>query len=268
MDLLMFRRSLARFKKRPLYFLHINKTAGTTVTAAFGECMRRKGVEQYLLRERICGPQEFEGLRSLPADRIDSYSLYRGHFGLLLPQIIQRPCRIVTILRDPVRRIVSHYHHIKRSPDRKHHQRIVGGKMSLLDCLEDEVLRPIFWNMQVRHLGWSPLISREKLLQFDYEPWDDPQSLPCAEDEQAMVKRAKETIDQAEVVGVTEQLPKFFGKVAKTIEIPFQPPSNRRMVGEYSAELSPSEISQIQECCNLDQELYDYVRSRVERTGG
>lgn len=259
---------LAHFKKRPLYFLHINKTAGTTVTEAFRESMRRKGLESYLLRERICGPQEFEGLRSLPANRIDSYSLYRGHFGLLLQQIVQRPLRIVTILRDPVRRVISHYHHIQRSPDRKYHQKIVDGNLSLIDCLEDPTLRPIFWNMQTRHLGWNPILSREKLLQFDYEPWDDPQSLPCDEDERRMVDRAKETIDQAEAVGVTEMLDKFFDKVSQTTGLAFAPPKENRMVGQYSAEFGPAELKKIEECCQLDQEVYEYVRTRVESMGG
>jgi len=264
----MFRQGLARFKKRPLYFLHINKTAGTTITAAFTECMRRKGAERFLMRERVCGPQEFEGLGTLPPNRFDSYSLYRGHFGLILPQLLNRPCHIVTVLRDPVQRIISHFHHIQRSPDRVFYQRITENKMSLMDCLDDEEIAPVFWNMQARHLGWMPDKPKEKLAQFNYEPWDNPQSLPCKTDETTLIQCARRTLDEADVVGITEQLPKFFNALNEEFQLDLKPPSEHRMVGNYAAEYNPEERERIKEFCILDQEIYDYALARVDRAGG
>ncbi|MGF1514704.1 MAG: sulfotransferase family 2 domain-containing protein [Elainellaceae cyanobacterium] len=87
-----------------LCFIHIPKTAGTTLTSI---------LDSKFNRDRICPEHRLIELQEYSAEQIAAYRLFRGHFsydiGLLLPQAPY----LVTMLRDPVERVISAYEFMK-----------------------------------------------------------------------------------------------------------------------------------------------------------
>lgn len=83
-----------------IVFLHIPKTGGTTLHHL---------LLPHFAEEFVC-PERFNGLRHYPAGKLARYRLFSGHFDLPSVQLIPGPKKIVTLLREPVSRLVSLYH--------------------------------------------------------------------------------------------------------------------------------------------------------------
>lgn len=94
-------------------FIHIQKTAGTTLTSYLEDAY------QY---ERICPQRLHNQLEDLALKRsLNSFDLFCGHFfyGWLQENAaFSGDTRYVTMLRDPVKRAISCYHHWMREPIR------------------------------------------------------------------------------------------------------------------------------------------------------
>ena len=97
----------------PLFFLHIPKTAGTTLNAILDDNLSRKNIlDLYTDDQR-------RQLKQTTYDQISQYALVRGHvfitdFGQILDGPV--PFRVFTFLRDPVDRVVSEYFFLKTWP--------------------------------------------------------------------------------------------------------------------------------------------------------
>jgi hypothetical protein len=94
-----------------LVFVHIPRTAGSTFV---GVLDKNYGAEAVL---RLYGSTFGEELRMLASDELSRVRAVTGHFYFGLHVDVSRPCRYVTFVRDPVSRIVSHYHFVRGQPD-------------------------------------------------------------------------------------------------------------------------------------------------------
>jgi hypothetical protein len=90
----------------PLFFMHIPKTAGTS--------MRLHLNNQYR-RDQICPEERWEDLRGREAD-VRSWRLVRGHFRYNMRALVAEDARMLTVLRDPLRRTMSALRHLRRDP--------------------------------------------------------------------------------------------------------------------------------------------------------
>lgn len=108
-----------RFRRRPrhnwtLLFLHVPKTAGSALRASLSQIYPPS--EQVFLYEGQ-GPapsihiEDFAGLPTADRQRL---RFIAGHFHYGLHADVPRPSRYVTIIRDPIDRIASHYDHYRR----------------------------------------------------------------------------------------------------------------------------------------------------------
>ena len=104
--------------KRPrhdwtLLFMHIPKTAGSSVRHALGNCYpARQRLYLYDPRtlEGAVWPDRFGGLST---ERRSQLRMVMGHFYYGLHIDVPGPARYATVVRDPVDRVVSHYHHYR-----------------------------------------------------------------------------------------------------------------------------------------------------------
>lgn len=138
----------------PLHlFLHIPKTAGVTI---------------HEIAERQYPPGSTFIVNESPSHRIvdllaltpgtrDGLRYVGGHFSYGFHNRLTRPCRYVTMLRDPADLLVSCYHYILRCQYQPDHGPLVDGKVTFAQWLSREWLGHID-NHQLRCLlGKWPL---------------------------------------------------------------------------------------------------------------
>ncbi len=95
-----------------LYFLHIHKTAGSTLARI---------LETHFGQGQICPPQTWQQFLTLPRTDLAQYRLFRGHLLAFSQWLPTRPW-IVTFLRDPVERTLSTYDYIRRNDRHRLHR--------------------------------------------------------------------------------------------------------------------------------------------------
>jgi hypothetical protein len=119
---------------RALLFVHIPKTAGTTL--------------QMILARQFAGDRIYtitgnpgESVRAFmawPEEERARIQLVKGHMPFGLHQHIGIPATYITMLRDPVDRVVSQYFYVLRSPDLPTHGEVVSKRMTLDDYVRHQ----------------------------------------------------------------------------------------------------------------------------------
>jgi hypothetical protein len=142
-----------------MLFMHIPKTAGTSLRLAL-EAAYPERERMYLYPpadlEGAIAPRDF---RSLPEEERHRPSLIVGHFGFGIHDYARQPARYLTMLRDPLDRVVSLYYHYKShaqiapgSPGIQERELMRDGAMSLEEWVFD-AKRPAVDNGMVRQIA-------------------------------------------------------------------------------------------------------------------
>lgn len=118
--------------RRCTIFIHIPKTAGTSLRRVVEEAYGPDRVAAIYSSE-LRDPGSWEALR----ERIDGASAVFGHFSFGVHRRLGIDARYVTILRDPLARVVSFYRHQERDPFGDYHSLIAGG-MTIADFVRSE----------------------------------------------------------------------------------------------------------------------------------
>jgi hypothetical protein len=101
---------------RVVFFLHLPRTAGTTLARVIG----RQYTSEAILP--LYDSSTGEEIGSVPPDRLDSLRAIVGHFYFGAHRFLARPSTYVTVLRDPVDRVISHYHFVRADPTHYLHE--------------------------------------------------------------------------------------------------------------------------------------------------
>lgn len=118
-----------------LVFLHLPKTAGLSLRSAVLSAMAGRP------QLRIINPvDDLATLANLaPAER-ERLVLIEGHLYYGVHELISRECRYMTILRQPIERVLSWYSFVREYTPHHLHARVAGaggGGRSLRECLEE-----------------------------------------------------------------------------------------------------------------------------------
>ncbi|MEZ4608152.1 MAG: sulfotransferase family 2 domain-containing protein [Deinococcales bacterium] len=227
-------------KDDPLFFLHIPKTAGTSL---------RKLVDHYYpypqgvhLYERIndADPAFYEELKK-------ARSFY-GHFAYGLHNRIGIKGSYITFLREPSERVISYYNHQARIPGTAHHAKITDG-LSLVELLNN-YQEPQMSNHMVRLISGMGV---EKLKDEDYfEPLN--RAIKNIEKDFLFVGLVEELSDSMKV------LSEFLGWSKRHHNLPItnvNPSPKSRLVDDETLKL-------IRSYNRLDYLLYEYVRWQLK----
>ena len=109
-----------------LIFLHIPKAAGSTFDAVLER--KFKGKPILTIRKPV---QEIEQLKGLPRADRERLQLIKGHFPYGIHEHLSQPFEYITILREPVERIISHYYFVLRRPDHYLYDAVTSQKIGL-----------------------------------------------------------------------------------------------------------------------------------------
>jgi Sulfotransferase family len=222
-----------------LCFIHIPKTAGTTLTSLLNSKFHQS---------KICPAEVWSELVEIPADRLHQYQLFRGHFFYDINDLIPRKPVYITILRQPIERVISGYEFMRRNPPTRtealtnHHK---AKTMSLKEYVSD-MENPSMSNSQTRHLS----LSRYK---------DDPEQ---------WLSIAKQHLSEFAYFGLVERFQDSMALLTYTFgwnpleQIPNLMVGTRKLKQD---QLEPEVLATIAQRNALDIELYQYAQELFER---
>ncbi len=224
----------------PLAFLHLFKTAGTTLEAIL--------LRQYPTREvmHLGSVKEFdqrlERFAQEPSFFREKIRIFMGHFNFKQRGKLPPDCRLITILRHPVDRVISEYYFILESPDNPHYEKVVGEEMSLADFVRSGLHNSLD-NYQTKWL------CRRHNLAF-------------GEESDKVLDDAKQNLrDHFAAVGLTERFDEsvILFKRAFGWKMPFYLRERVTRNRPKRDEIPPEDIALIETYNRMDLELYDFA---------
>ena len=246
----------------PLFFDHVPKTAGTTISGLLEDAYPADDVLRVYEAGHI-GTRTRESLRG--------YRLYHGHFGRALDSVLDPGIPTVTLLRDPFEQTISHFRHALR-----HHWAVeMGWSDRLLPLVlnwgfagltyhQTSPVNQVMHNFQTRWLG----------VEIDFDRLPEPggslmeqlnvpeEALPEA------LEKAKRRLDSMAVVGTVENIGGFVERVFDLIglpapeQIPHQNTGHGVQAGHSHREstwLPAAVVRRVERVTAYDQELYVYA---------
>ena len=233
------------FTPRPLIFIHIPKAAGSTLQEIV--VRHYQGGRGF----RFTGDtQEWEDFKALPIEQRGVYDVLQGHVHFGLHEYLPEPATYITMLRDPIDRVVSHYHYVLANPDHYLHAKIAGGSFTLHDYAVTRASHELD-NDQVR---W--LCSRH---HFD---------VPVGQVSRQMVDEAKWNLENAfAVVGLMERFDDSLRCLSAAFGWKDVAPKERRNVNAARPtiqQIPEDTLRAIREINRYDIELYDFALGLFE----
>jgi hypothetical protein len=221
-----------------LIFLHIPKTAGTTLNRIIEWQYSPLSIFTIDPHGIRATPERF---KTLSEQRRRQLRVVRGHMVYGIHEFLPQGATYITMLRDPVARMLSAYSFILRRPLNPMHRKLKRERLGVEAFIR---LTPNRQNLQCRILAGV-------------------KDVTC---DQRVLDIAKENIAKSfSVVGLCERFEESLMLIAKTFgwEIPYY---ENRKVSKVRLALEPSMVNMIQEHNRLDMELYEFARKRFEDT--
>lgn len=195
----------------PVALLRAHKTAGESFSA---------GLQRAFRQSDICDRTFTWQLQGQVADGPFPYRYLQGHMGLPTADRLLPGARLVTILRDPVRRLVSSYFYWRSQSERvgrdwdAHEIAVRLADLSLLEFLESEdpVIRRATWNIQARLLAGADYgtTSAGRTQLFGFEDTQAPE----------LAERAIAGMDRFAVVATVARFQDSMEQAYETLGLP------------------------------------------------
>jgi len=222
---------------KALIFLHIPKTAGTTLNRIIEWQYSPLSIftmDPYRIRATP------ERLRKLSEERRRRLRVVRGHLYYGIHRALPQGATYMTMLREPVARFFSSYYFIQRRPLHPMHRKVTTERIGVEDFIR---LTPRRQNLQ------CSLIAGIK---------NDGTS------DGRVLEQAKENLEKSfSVVGISERFEESLMLMARTFgwQIPFY---ENRKVSKMRPQVESGAVEMIREYNRLDLELYEFGKKLFE----
>lgn len=229
-------------------FLHIPKAAGSTLNYVLTREYSREetfGMDNTRIKESI------ERLVGLPQSDRRKIRILRGHMPFGLHRHLPSPAAYVTILREPVSRMISHYHYVLATKAHYLHEEVVSKRMSLHDYVVSGISEELD-NGQTRLLAGY----------ID--------EIPVGECTDELLDLAIENIENHFlVVGISERFDETLLRMYGALEwrrTPFYVRQNENKQRHALKSVLPETVDAIRERNRLDCKLYEHAKTRFENS--
>ena len=225
--------------REAVIFLHIPKTAGTTLNRIIEWQYSPFAIftmDPHRIRATAAR------FKRLPEARRRRFQVVRGHLFYGIHEFLPQGATYITMLRDPVARLLSAYYFVLRRPLNPLHRKLKREGLGVEDCIR---LFPERNNTQCRFIAGveDTAINDERLLAI-----------------------AKENLTKSfRVVGISERFEESVMLMAATFawEVPFY--ENCR-VAKTRPQIDPLTVETIREHNRLDLELYEFGKGLFEES--
>ena len=236
----------------PLVFVHVPKTAGSTMLAL----LERQYPPDAIFKTSADDiPGSLSSFRGLSASERGRLKLIMGHCVLPLADMISNEARYITFLRHPVEQFVSSFHYIRRATWNRSHEQ-VRSLANLEEFLE-------YWvadgsdNQQTRHL--SGVLEAMGL--------DGPKTGAVIPVDDALFAKACHWLGRMDNVGLTEHFDASMLLMRKGANWPH--PVFYRVLNKThkrpKEELTPAFLKHFEKVYQWDFALYRMAIERFER---
>lgn len=243
--------------KRILYFLHIPKTAGTSLNKIIKAQFKNNKVYPFATYHQVFTNTKLN---------LDSFEMVAGHFTMSFVKNFNNPVDTFTVFRNPVSRVISAYNHFMREPEANFEFNYFK-KCNIKQALQTYPW--LFSNQQIKHLGWNDNIlnmPRHKIpIPFSIENWKNFYENVNMD---KIYKNACENLEKLFLFGFTDRINEFINNIFKKMnwsvpkEIPNQNKAKENQVTEE--ELNSSVVNIIENINEYDIKFYNYARRRYK----
>jgi len=234
-----------------LIFMHIPKTGGTTLSHILKK--------QY--QNAVCGGgsqnHTIKRLSNLSEKEAEDTKCIWGHIPFGIHHYFSRPYSYITILRDPIERVISMYYYLSNNPKIKW-----IDDMSFKEFINHDGVKSKIENLQTRLLSWESQVvdyerTEENITRFVLESKQDVPNL----------RRAKKNLEQYfSIVGITEMFNESISLMKHELgwgNINYRN-KNVNFNRPKQEQLSSRIVNIIKEKNILDLKLYNYTKKRLK----
>jgi hypothetical protein len=253
-------------KDAPIYFSHVAKTGGTTVSAFLRTLFEKS---DFWHRG---GGERWVDLLELTPERLQQFRIINGHFGGYIFKHYPLPLRYFTFVRDPLERAVSHHEHVLR--DSGHYLHTLANELATFGAyLRDERTQPTVVNFQLRFIGatFDPIaicrtLSATQLAGLELERHLDTAPPPQGIEE--LIQTANSRLDQMCFVGLTERFDESLTLLCETFGWPMPAGVEALNVNPRSRcanDLLSKDVHLLKRLNEAEIDLYQAAKARFER---
>ena len=225
-----------------LCFIHIPKTAGSTLTHMMKQVYDIKDVSPYIAMEEI---------RKLEPGSLHQYRYIGAHMRCSIRNYLEQEPAFITFLRDPVKRVISHYRFSKMLGDTAPFGPKLDSNSTIETYLQNKRFRFRVENQQTVYLGTD--------LLYENQP-EGYNHYPIVTDE--IYERAKETLESILFVGIQERFQESVNLLCRTLGWPAYREDRKINVtpGRVEDEPIPDHLlNEIRERNSYDIALYEFA---------
>ncbi|ACB53904.1 unknown [Crocosphaera subtropica ATCC 51142] len=229
--------------EQTVIFLHIHKTGGRTLEDIL---KKQYDPQKILSTDNLKWRQSHETLSQYSPAELENIKLIKGHMYFGIHNILLQPFTYITILRDPIERVLSLYCYIRDEPKNPQHKELIEKGMNLEQFLCSGIAKTAE-NGQTRIL--SGIQAENK---------------PCSDE---MFKLAKENLSKYfSVVGLTEQFDETLILLKRLLgyNIPIYSTKNKNKRRLSIDDISAKERKMIEQYNSFDLQLYEYAYQLFE----
>jgi len=235
-------------QKKKLIFLHIPKAGGTTLTNVI-----RKNYERDRIYTLDGTRDAMLAFKNFSKEKIAKYDCVQGHMGFGFHKLFEGPVHYITILREPIERVISLYFYIKRTPSHYLYESINNLKIGLKDFVSSELTHELY-NGQTR------LLAAENGLGITFR---DKRRL----DDNDLIKAKEHFRKHFAVIGVLERFNDFLLLAQQIFEwknILYEKMNVAANITRF-VNIDDEIIGLIRNNNLIDIALYNYVKSLLEK---